>query len=341
MGKDIIIFGIETSCDETSCAVVKNGREVLSNVVKSQVDIHKNFGGVVPEIASRNHLIDINYVAQAALKEAGVTMRDIDAIGVTYGAGLLGALLVGVSFAKGLSQNFNLPLIKVNHIEGHICANYLTYKELEPPFCCLLASGGHTAIALVDSYVSCRVLNNSIDDACGEAFDKVARTLGLGYPGGQKLDVLAQEGKDNTPFKTVVMNNGDFSYSGLKTGVLNHLNSAKQKNEKIVAADIAKSFEVAAIKGLVDRALLLTKENGLEKVCVAGGVGANTYLRSYIVERAKESNLSVYLPELIYCGDNAAMIASRAFFSFSSKIDISDYDLNAEPSLRLNSKTMR
>ena len=338
MKKDTIIFGIETSCDETSCAVVRNGREVLSNVVKSQVDIHKSFGGVVPEIASRNHLIDIHAVAQTALKDAGVTMNDINAVGVTYGAGLLGALLVGVSFAKGLSQNFNLPLVKVNHIEGHICANYLTHKNLQPPFCCLLASGGHTAIVLVDSYVSYKVLNSTIDDACGEAFDKVARTLGLGYPGGQKLDVLAQEGKDNISFKSVVLNNGDFSYSGLKTGVLNYLNSARQKKEEVIAADIAKSFEVAAIKGIVDRSLLLAKENALEKVCVAGGVGANTYLRNYIYEQAKKSKHTVYLPELIYCGDNAAMIASRAFFSFSNNIDIAEYDLNAEPTLRLNCK---
>ena len=335
MKKDVLILGIETSCDETACSVVKNGRIVLSDVIASQVDIHKIYGGVVPEIASRNHLKDIEPVAQKALTDAGVAMRDIDAVAVTYGAGLLGALLVGVSFAKSLSQVYNLPLIKVNHIEGHICSNFLTYPDLKPPFVCLLASGGHTSIVLVKDYTEYEVLNHTVDDACGEAFDKVARRFGLEYPGGAKLDKLAQEGSETITFKSVVLADGNFSYSGLKTGVLNYLNNAEQRGLPVNQADVAKSFEVAAINGPAEQAFKAAKKFGVDKVCVAGGVGANSYLRELTTQKGKEQNVKVFLPEIRYCGDNAAMIASRGYFSFVRGEDFADMDLNAEPTLRL------
>jgi N6-L-threonylcarbamoyladenine synthase len=335
MNKDLLILGIETSCDETACSVVKNGRAVLSNVVSSQIDIHKRYGGVVPEIASRNHVKDIDFVCGEALKTAAVSIKDIDAVAVSYGAGLLGALLVGVSFAKSLSQAQNLPLIKVNHIEGHICSNYLSYPDLKPPFVCLLASGGHTAVVLVDGYTTYKVLNCTVDDACGEAFDKVARTMGLEYPGGAKLDKLAQNGQNTLNFKSVVLNNGNFSYSGLKTAVLNYLNGQKQKGLPINEADVAMSFESAAIDGPVESALSQTKMHNLKSICVAGGVGANSHLRERITKRGKEEGVKVYLPELRFCGDNAAMIASRGYFSFVSNKDVADLTLNAVPTLRL------
>jgi len=352
MTKDILVLGIETSCDETACSVVKNGRVVLSNVVSSQIDIHKKYGGVVPEIASRNHLADIEPVTKKALADAGVTMKDMDAVAVTYGAGLLGALLVGVSFAKSLALAHKLPLIKVNHIEGHICSNYLTYTGLTPPFVCLLASGGHTAVALVKDYTEYEVLNTTVDDACGEAFDKVARRLGLDYPGGEKLDKLAsrhvfanersergnpekQSGETIPVFKTAVMSNGNFSYSGLKTAVLNYLNGQEQKGLPICKEDVSKSFHAAALDGLIEQTIKTAKRIGMNKICIAGGVGANSYLREKAVQMAKEEGLKLFLPELKYCGDNAAMIASRSYFSFVKGQDIAGMDLNAEPTLKL------
>lgn len=334
--KDVLILGIESSCDETAAAVVKNGRQVLSSVVNSQIEIHKEYGGVVPEIASRNHVRNIDAVVSAALKEAGVSPFGLDAVAVTYGAGLVGALLVGVSFAKALSQATGLPLIKVNHIEGHICANYITHADLTPPFICLLASGGHTAIVDVESYTDYKVLKTTIDDACGEAFDKVARTLGLPYPGGVWVDKLAREGKDTAEFKSAVMKDGNFSYSGLKTGVINYIHNLKQKGQEPNKNDVAKSFTVAAVKGVVDEAASIAAA-GHKKLCVAGGVGANSYLREYAAKVCRAKNTELFLPELKYCGDNAAMIASQGYFLMSEGKDFADFSLNACPTLSLKS----
>lgn len=337
MKKDVLVLGIESSCDETAAAVVKNGREVLSSVVNSQIDIHKLYGGVVPEIASRNHIRNIDAVVSAALSDANVSVRDLDFIAVTYGAGLVGALLVGVSFAKALSQASGVPLIKVNHIEGHICANYITHKDLQPPFVCLLASGGHTAIVDVQSYTEYEVLKTTIDDACGEAFDKVARTLGLSYPGGVQIDKLAKEGKDVVEFKSAVMKDGNFSYSGLKTAVINYLHNLSQKGLEPNKNDLAKSFTVAAVKGVVDEAVAVA-ERTHGKLCVAGGVGANGFLREYAAERCAQKGLGLYLPQLKYCGDNAAMIASQGYFLSRENKDFADFALNACPTLTLKTK---
>ena len=335
--KDVVILGIESSCDETAAAVVRNGRQVLSSVVNSQIEIHKEYGGVVPEIASRNHVRNIDCVVKAALDEAGVTPFDLDGIAVTYGAGLVGALLVGVSFAKSLSQATGVPLIKVNHIEGHICANYITHPELEPPFVCLLASGGHTAVVMVESYTDYSVLKTTIDDACGEAFDKVARTLGLPYPGGVWVDKLARKGKNTADFKSAVMKDGNFSYSGLKTGVINYVHNMSQKGLEINKNDVAKSFTVAAVKGLVDEAAD-TAAASVKKLCVAGGVGANSYLREYAAETCAKKGVALFLPELKYCGDNAAMIAAQGYFLMRENKDIADFSLNACPTLTLKTK---
>lgn len=331
--QDILILGIESSCDETAASVVKNGREVLSNVVFSQIDIHKLYGGVVPEIASRNHIQVVDEVVKLALDEAGVTLSDINAIAVTYGAGLVGALLVGVSFAKGLAQASGLPLIAVNHIEGHICANYITYPDLRPPYMCLLTSGGHTAVVKVEDFDKYTVLASTVDDAVGEAFDKVARVLKLPYPGGPHVDKLAKTGSPNYKFHSVVISNGNFSYSGLKTAVINTVHNAVQKGETINSADIACSFNHCAIDGLIDTLKLHTQKSGLNTVAVAGGVGANSYLR----ERMKEFELDgirVCLPQLNLCGDNAAMIASRGYFMYLNG-EFGDLSLNACPTLKL------
>jgi len=331
---DIYILGIESSCDETAASVVKNGREILSNVVLSQIDIHKLYGGVVPEIASRNHVEAVDKVVAAALSQANVTLADIDAIAVTQGAGLVGALLVGVSFAKGLCQATKLPLIAVNHIEGHICANYLTYPNLEPPYMCLLTSGGHTAVVKVVDYDSYEVLCSTVDDAVGEAFDKVARVLGLPYPGGPQIDKLAQTCNEPTyKFHSVVISNGNFSYSGLKTAVINTLHNADQKGIVVDKADIAKSFTLAAIDGLVDRLWQETQASGLKTVAIAGGVGANSYLRSRVAE-FEQRGITVCMPRLSLCGDNAAMIASRGYYMFK-KGQFADLSLNACPTMKL------
>lgn len=331
--KDILILGIESSCDETACSVVRNGREILSNVVLSQIDIHKLYGGVVPEIASRNHVEAIDVVFREALKEAGVTMNDIDAIAVTYGAGLVGALMVGVSFAKALSQATGKLLIAVNHIEGHICANYLTYADLEPPYLCLLTSGGNTSIVDVVDYNNYDVLASTVDDAVGEAFDKVARVLGLPYPGGPKVDELQKQGKASYAFHTVLLNNGNFSYSGLKTAVINTIHNSQQRGEDVNAADIARSFTVCAIDGLIKRTEQLLGVTGRKTVAVAGGVGANSYIRQRLDELSKRG-YRVCLPKLALCGDNAAMIASRGYFMYLEG-QFADSLLNANPSLKL------
>ena len=332
-GSDIYILGIESSCDETAASVVKNGREILSSVVLSQIDIHRLYGGVVPEIASRNHVEAIDKIVKQALADAKIALQDISAVAVTYGAGLVGALLVGVSYAKGLCQASGLPLIAVNHIEGHICANYLTYPELQPPYMCLLTSGGHTAIVKVVDYDKYDVLCSTVDDAVGEAFDKVARVLGLPYPGGPQIDRLAQTGNAEYKFHSVVVSNGNFSYSGLKTAVINLAHNAAQKGEEINKADVAASFNKAAIDGLIDRLRQETGRSGLTTVAVAGGVGANSYLRRRMTEFEQEG-YKVCLPKLSLCGDNAAMIASRGYYMYLNG-EFADLTLNACPTLKL------
>jgi len=331
--ENILILGIESSCDETAVAVVKNGRELLSNVVLSQIDVHKLYGGVVPEIASRNHVEVIDKVCKKALNDANLSLSQIDAVAVTYGAGLVGALLVGVSYAKGLCQASGKPLIAVNHIEGHICANYLTYQSLKPPYMCLLTSGGHTAVVKVLDYDRYDVLCSTIDDAVGEAFDKVARVLGLPYPGGPQIDRLASEGETKYEFHSVVVSNGNFSYSGLKTAVMNLVHNAEQKGERIVKADVAASFNKTAVDGLIDRLREETVKSGLKTVAVAGGVGANGYLRRRLKE-FENDGYTVCLPTLNLCGDNAAMIASRGYYMYKNG-EFSDLTLNACPTLKL------
>ena len=331
--KDIYILGIESSCDETAASVVKNGREIVSNVVLSQIDIHRLYGGVVPEIASRNHVEVIDRVVNLALSEANVKLTDINAVAVTYGAGLVGALLVGVSYAKGLCQASGLPLIAVNHIEGHICANYLTYPDLQPPYTCLLTSGGHTAIVNVLDYDKYDVICSTVDDAVGEAFDKVARVLGLPYPGGPQIDKLAKEGQPVYKFHSVVTSNGNFSYSGLKTAVINMVHNAEQKGEMLNKADVAASFTVAAIDGLITRLADAVKVSNATTVAVAGGVGANSYLRERI-KQFETQGKKVCLPKLSLCGDNAAMIASRGYYMYLNK-EFATLSLNACPTLKL------
>ncbi len=331
--ENILILGIESSCDETAVAVVKNGRELLSNVVLSQIDVHKLYGGVVPEIASRNHVEVIDKVCKKALNDANLSLSQIDAVAVTYGAGLVGALLVGVSYAKGLCQASGKPLIAVNHIEGHICANYLTYQSLTPPYMCLLTSGGHTAVVKVLDYDRYDVLCSTVDDAVGEAFDKVARVLGLPYPGGPQIDRLASEGETKYEFHSVVVSNGNFSYSGLKTAVMNLVHNAEQKGERIVKADVAASFNKTAVDGLIDRLREETVKSGLKTVAVAGGVGANGYLRRRLKE-FENDGYTVCLPTLNLCGDNAAMIASRGYYMYKNG-EFSDLTLNACPTLKL------
>ncbi len=335
--EEITVLGIETSCDETACAVVKNGREVFSNVILSQIDIHKLYGGVVPEIASRNHVEAIEKVAQKALIQSGKTLEDIDIIAVTYGAGLVGALLVGVSFAKGLAQAANKPLVAVNHIEAHICANYLTNPQLEPPFLCLLVSGGHTAIVKVNGYTDYEILASTVDDAIGEAFDKVARVLGYPYPGGPNIDKHAKMGNDVYKLPNVVIKNGNFSYSGLKTAVINTLHNYEQKGLTVNKEDICNSFTHAAIDGLVSRCQFFLKQHDLKKLAVAGGVAANSYLRD-TVKKLENLGISVYLPQTVYCTDNAAMVASLGYFLFKENKDIATLNLNAAPTLKLRGK---
>lgn len=331
--KDIYILGIESSCDETAASVVKNGREILSNAVLSQIDIHKLYGGVVPEIASRNHVEAIDKVVNQALRDANLAVNDLNAVAVTYGAGLVGALLVGVSYAKGLCQASGLPLIAVNHIEGHICANYLTYADLVPPYLCLLTSGGHTAIVNVNDYDGYDVICSTVDDAVGEAFDKVARVLGLPYPGGPQIDRLSGEGEAKYKFHSVVVSNGNFSYSGLKTAVINLVHNAEQKGEILNKADVAASFNRAAIDGLLDRLSQIIKQKDVSTVAVAGGVGANGYLRERM-RQFERQGLRVCLPKLALCGDNAAMIASRGYYMYL-KNEFADLTLNACPTLKL------
>lgn len=319
MKKDILILGIESSCDETSVAVVKNGREVLSNVISSQIDIHKLYGGVVPEIASRNHVMNIDGVYKQALAEANVTIDDIDAIAVTYGAGLLGALIVGVNFAKALSYKTGKPLVAVNHIEGHIAANYIAHKNLEPPFACLIVSGGHTALVHMADYNKRNLIGSTTDDAIGEAFDKVARECGLEYPGGPNVQKQAKLGKACIKFTNMdkeKIKDYNFSYSGLKTAVINYIHNKKQKNEEICVPDICASFQEEAISQLVKKSMFALRNYNYDKIVLAGGVSANTCLRETMQKEAEKQGANVFYPELKLCTDNAAMIASAGYYNF-------------------------
>lgn len=332
--KDILTLGIETSCDETAAAVVKNGQIVLSSVVSSQIAIHRLFGGVVPEVASRKHAEVIDKVVNLALTKAGVEINQIDCIGVTYGAGLEGALLVGVSFAKSLAQAAEIPIFGVNHIEGHAAANFLCKKMPQYPFISLTVSGGHTAIFLVRGVSEYLTLCSTVDDAIGEAFDKVARLLGLPYPGGPEVDKLSKEGKANIVFPSVLLKDGNFSYSGIKTAVANYLSNAANRGETVNKADIAASFTFYAVEGLIKSIKDNCKKQDLFSVAVSGGVASNSYLRQRVKELEKEG-YEVFLPQKEYCCDNGAMIASRAYFQFISKEMPSGLDLNAQPSLKL------
>ncbi|MCH3966012.1 MAG: tRNA (adenosine(37)-N6)-threonylcarbamoyltransferase complex transferase subunit TsaD [Clostridium sp.] len=341
MEKDMRILAIESSCDETSAAVVLNGREVLSNIISSQIDIHTKFGGVVPEVASRKHIEVISLVVDRAIKESGMDLKDIDAVGVTYGPGLVGALLVGLQYAKGLAYALDIPLIGVNHIEGHISANFIQYKELNPPFICLVVSGGHTYIVYMKDHGDFEVLGQTRDDAAGEAYDKVARAIGLGYPGGPKIDRLARDGdEDAIKFPRANFHDRkslDFSFSGLKSAVLNYLNQKEMKHESINRADVAASFQKAAVDFLVDNSMKACHMKMVDKMTVAGGVAANTYLRKILTESGDRNGIKVLFPEFVLCTDNAAMIGSAAYFEYM-KGKISGMDLNAVPNLKIGER---
>lgn len=327
------ILGIESSCDETAAAVVEDGRKVLSNVIASQIAIHREYGGVVPEIASRNHVLNINGVVDTALKESGCTLQDIDAIAVTYGAGLIGALLCGVSFAKALAMSAKKPLIAVNHLHGHIAANYIAHQDLEPPYLCLVVSGGHTALVDVKSYTEFSVIGQTADDACGEAFDKVARVLGLPYPGGPEIDKLAESGKVNIPLPKPKFSGGEikFSYSGIKTAVVNYVHNAKE----LIKADVAASFRYSAVSQLIDNTIKCVKKYGYKTVAVAGGVGANKLLRYEMEKASKKYGFKAYFPTPILCTDNAAMIAAAGYYDYIENKGIAGLDLNASAILGL------
>lgn len=338
--EDIRILAIESSCDETAAAVIRNGREVLSNVISSQIELHKLYGGVVPEIASRKHIEKINQVIEQALEDANVTLEEIDAIGVTYGPGLVGALLVGVAEAKAIAYAAKKPLVGVHHIEGHVAANYLEHPDLEPPYLCLVVSGGHTHLVIVKDYSEFEILGRTRDDAAGEAYDKVARSIGLGYPGGPKIDKLSKEGNpDAIPFPRAKVADApyDFSFSGLKSAVLNYLNSARMQNQEIKEADVAASFQKAVVDVLVDHTMLAAKDYGIKKIAMAGGVASNSTLRAAMEEACKKRGYSLYRPSPIFCTDNAAMIGAAAYYEYI-KGTRDGWDLNAIPNLKLGER---
>ncbi len=338
--KDTVILAIESSCDETAAAVVKNGREVLSNVISSQIELHKLYGGVVPEIASRKHIEKINQVIEEALETAHMTLDGLDAIAVTYGPGLVGALLVGVAEAKAISYAKRLPLVGVHHIEGHISANYIENKDLEPPFICLVVSGGHTHLVKVKDYGVYEILGRTRDDAAGEAFDKVARAIGLGYPGGPKIDRLSKEGNPYAiPFPKAKVAGApyDFSFSGLKSAVLNYLNGCRMRGEVVNYADVAASFQKAVTDVLVEHAILAVKEFGMDKLAIAGGVASNGTLRAAMEQACAENGVRFYRPSPILCTDNAAMIGAAAYYEFK-KGTRHGLDLNAVPNLKLGER---
>lgn len=328
--KETLVLGIESSCDETSVAVVKNGREVLSNIIDTQIKIHEQFGGVVPEIASRNHIEAISRVTKLALEQANVKLEDIDVIAPTYGPGLVGALLVGVSYGRGLAYALNKPLVGVNHLEGHISANYITHPDLEPPFLCMLTSGGNTQIVYVKDYCDMEVLGRTRDDAIGEAFDKVARVIGLTYPGGPKIDKLAEQGKATINFPKTHFENLDFSFSGIKTAVIN----LHHKNPEVNKSDLCMSFEKAVTEVLTENIEKAIKQTGIKKVVLAGGVSANTHIREEFEKLGQKLNVQIYKPDLKLCTDNAAMIGSAGYYRYLHG-DISDNTLNAVPNLKI------
>lgn len=338
--KDTLILAIESSCDETAASVVKNGRCVLSNIISSQIAIHTLYGGVVPEIASRKHIEKINQVVEAALKEADVTLDDIDAIGVTYGPGLVGALLVGVAEAKAIAYAKKKPLVGVHHIEGHVSANYIEHPDLEPPFLCEIISGGHTHLVIVKDYGSFEILGRTRDDAAGEAFDKVARAIGLGYPGGPKIDKLAKEGNPHAiDFPRAHMEDApyDFSFSGVKSAVLNHLSKCRMTGEPIVEADIAASFQQAVVDVLVDNAIRAAKDYHMDRLAIAGGVASNGALRAAMEAACEKEGIRFYRPSPIFCTDNAAMIGVAAYYEYQ-KGTRHGWDLNAVPNLKLGER---
>lgn len=335
--KTINILAIESSCDETAASVVQNGREVLSNIISSQIEIHKKYGGVVPEIASRKHIENISDVVKEAIDESKLSIEEIDAIAVTYGPGLVGALLVGVNYAKALAYAWNKPLIGVNHIEGHISANYIEDKNLVPPFVCLVVSGGHTHLVYVKDYGSYEILGRTRDDAAGEAYDKIARALNLEYPGGPNIDKLAKLGnRSSIHFPRAKFNEEslDFSFSGLKSAVLNYINQTKQRGEEFIEADVAACFQEAVVDVLVGKLMQAAKLKNCNKIALAGGVASNSRLRELLQEKCQNNNLSLYRPSPILCTDNAAMIGSSAFFKYN-KNEFSDFSLNANSNLEL------
>ena len=340
MEKDTYILAIESSCDETAAAVIKNGRYVCSNVIFSQIELHKLYGGVVPEIASRKHIEKINQVIREALEEASMTLQDMDAIAVTYGPGLVGALLVGVAEAKAIAYAANKPLVGVHHIEGHIAANYIDHLVLEPPFMCLVVSGGHTHLVKVADYDKFEILGKTRDDAAGEAIDKVARAIGLGYPGGPKIDALAKEGNREAiafPRAKVDGNEYDFSFSGLKSSVLNYLNQCEMKQIEVNRADVAASFQYAVIDVLTTHAIHAVKESGMDKLAIAGGVASNSSLRKNLQEACEKEGIQFYHPSPIYCTDNAAMIGVAGYYAFCNGVR-HGLDLNAVPNLKIGQR---
>lgn len=331
----MICLGIESSCDETAVAIIEDGRKVLANVVSTQIPIHKQFGGVVPEIASRKHLTNIAFVVKEALDNAGLTFKDIDYIGVTYGPGLIGALLVGVAYAKSLAYALNIPIVPTHHIAGHIAANYLTYPELEPPFMALVVSGGHSHLIHVKDYTEFDIIAKTRDDAVGEAFDKVARVLGLPYPGGPEVSKLAREGQHTYNLPKTKFENLDFSFSGIKTAVIN---IAHKEGENLRRADLACSFEQTVTDELIENCMAAMKQEKINKVVLAGGVSANTVLRDKLQQAAKERGYECYIPDFKYCTDNAAMITSAAHYNYlaGKKYEILDkLDLNAIANLKI------
>ena len=335
--KDVLMLAIETSCDETAASVVKNGRKVLSNVIFTQIALHTQYGGVVPEIASRKHIEKINQVIEEALDRADVTLADITAVAVTYGPGLVGALLVGVAEAKAISFAAGIPLVGVHHISGHISANYIEHEDLEPPFICLVASGGHSHLVVVKDYGQYEIIGRTRDDAAGEAFDKVARAIGLGYPGGPKIDKLSKEGNPDAvlfPRAKVGENEYDFSFSGLKSAVLNYLNACRMKGESFSQADVAASFQKAVVDVLVEHSLHAVREFGYEKFAIAGGVASNSSLRAAFERECEKRKIAFYRPSPLLCTDNAAMIGAAGYYEYRKGVR-SGYDLNAVPGLKL------
>ena len=335
--RDILVLGIESSCDETSISIVKNGREILSNVVATQIDIHARFGGVVPEVASRNHLLEIDTVLKNALEQAGKTLQDIDAIAVTYGAGLVGALMVGVNYAKALAFSLEIPLIAVNHIKGHISANYLTNKDLQPPFVALIVSGGHTALLKIKDYDKFDMLGSTTDDALGECYDKVAKCLGLGYPGGVKIDKRAKEGKNSIKFISheILPGTNDFSFSGVKTQIINYVHKLNQNGQDIPVNDICASFQTQVIDEVVKKSINVALKDKSKTLVVGGGVSANSYLREKLQDEANLRHIKVYFPSNSLSGDNGAMIASEGYFQLIFGKGLAGLDLTPAPNINL------